>query len=276
MRVAAVQHDVAWEDRAATLARLEPQLQAAAGAGARLVVLTEMFPTGFSMEPERTAEPEGGPSTEFLRTQAPDGSWAFNAHRPVPSFMKNMGFEDYQQLGSHGAVESGLIARNAYELLRVYRFTGRPELLEGGRRALDRLAQFDVPRAAQGWEVHSEPVRLGRLLGNLLVNAVRYTPRGGIALRAAWRQEPGERLLEVSVTDTGPGIPREEHESIFQPYERGRVGRDSDSGGSGLGLAVVDRLVEELGLRVEVESITGHGSTFVVLVPATLLRRASA
>ena len=70
MRVAAVQHDVVWEDRAATLARLEPQLAAAAGAGARLVVLTEMFPTGFSMAPERTAEPEGGPSTEFLRTQA--------------------------------------------------------------------------------------------------------------------------------------------------------------------------------------------------------------
>jgi signal transduction histidine kinase len=128
--------------------------------------------------------------------------------------------------------------------------------------------------AAQGWEVHSEPVQLGRLLGNLLVNAVRYTPRGGIALRAAWRQEPGERLLEVSVTDTGPGIPREEQESIFQAYERGRAGRDSDSGGSGLGLAVVDRLVEELGLRVEVESITGRGSTFIILVPASLLRPA--
>jgi predicted amidohydrolase len=70
VKVAAVQHDVAWEDRETTLARLEPQLKAAAGAGARLVVLTEMFPTGFSMEPERVAEPEGGPSTEFLRTQA--------------------------------------------------------------------------------------------------------------------------------------------------------------------------------------------------------------
>src|SRR5439155_3728429 len=70
VRVAAVQHDVAWEDREATLARLEPQLKAAAGAGARLVVLTEMFPIGFSMEPERLAEPEDGPSAGFLRTQA--------------------------------------------------------------------------------------------------------------------------------------------------------------------------------------------------------------
>ena len=72
MKVAAVQHDVVWEDRDATLARLEPQVKAAAGTGARLVVLTEMFPTGFSTEPERVAEPEGGPTTEFLRTQAAD------------------------------------------------------------------------------------------------------------------------------------------------------------------------------------------------------------
>lgn len=76
MRIAAVQHDVVWEDRDATLARLEPQLAAAAATGARLVVLTEMFPTGFSMEPERVAEPEGGPTTEFLRTQAGElGVW---------------------------------------------------------------------------------------------------------------------------------------------------------------------------------------------------------
>ena len=76
MRVAGIQHDVAWEDRDATLARLEPQLKAAAGAGARLVVLTEMFPTGFSMQPERVAEAEGGPSTDFLRTQAAElGVW---------------------------------------------------------------------------------------------------------------------------------------------------------------------------------------------------------
>ena len=76
MKVAAVQHDVVWEDRAATFALLEPQLAAAAGAGARLVVLTEMFPTGFSMEPERVSEPEDGPSTAFLRSRAAElGVW---------------------------------------------------------------------------------------------------------------------------------------------------------------------------------------------------------
>ncbi|HVW34386.1 MAG TPA: carbon-nitrogen family hydrolase, partial [Acidimicrobiia bacterium] len=72
MKIAALQHDVVWEDGAATRARLEPQLRAAAGALARLIVLTEMFPTGFSMDPGRVAEPEGGPTTEWLRVQAGD------------------------------------------------------------------------------------------------------------------------------------------------------------------------------------------------------------
>ncbi|MCI0461748.1 MAG: HAMP domain-containing histidine kinase [Gemmataceae bacterium] len=127
--------------------------------------------------------------------------------------------------------------------------------------------------AAQGWEVHSNPMRLGRVVANLLANAVRYTPRGQIALRTAWREEKSERLLEIHVIDSGPGIGEEEHDSIFNAYERGKAAQ-SDSGGSGLGLAVVDRLVEELGLRVELESFSGHGSTFTLLVPGAMLRQA--
>jgi predicted amidohydrolase len=76
MRVAAVQHDVVWEDRAATLRHLEPLVGTAAAGGARLVVLTEMFPTGFSMDPTRVAEPEGGPATDWLvRRAAAEGVW---------------------------------------------------------------------------------------------------------------------------------------------------------------------------------------------------------
>ncbi|MGI8575397.1 MAG: carbon-nitrogen family hydrolase [Egibacteraceae bacterium] len=70
MRVAVVQHDIVWEDAQATCARLEPWIAAAAGAGARLIVLAEMFATGFSMHAERIAEPPGGPTTQFLCEQA--------------------------------------------------------------------------------------------------------------------------------------------------------------------------------------------------------------
>jgi predicted amidohydrolase len=70
VRVAVVQHDIVWEDKPANFARLAPQVAAAAAAGARLVVLTETFSTGFSMRVDRTAEPEGGPSSQFLAEQA--------------------------------------------------------------------------------------------------------------------------------------------------------------------------------------------------------------
>ena len=70
MRIAAVQHDIAWEDAATTRSRLEPWIAAAAGAGARLVALTEMFATGFSMATDRTAEPPDGPTTAWMVEQA--------------------------------------------------------------------------------------------------------------------------------------------------------------------------------------------------------------
>jgi predicted amidohydrolase len=70
MRVAAIQHDIAWEDPKANFAVLAPRIAGAAGAGARLIVLTEMYATGFSMHTDVTAEPVGGPATSFLVEQA--------------------------------------------------------------------------------------------------------------------------------------------------------------------------------------------------------------
>jgi predicted amidohydrolase len=75
MRIAAVQHDIVWEDRSANFARLAPWVAGAAGAGADLVLLTETFSTGFSMTPG-IGEPEGGPSAQFLQAQAAEhGVW---------------------------------------------------------------------------------------------------------------------------------------------------------------------------------------------------------
>jgi len=70
MRIAGVQLDIAWEDPQANYRRIRPWLGAAKAAGAGLVVLPEMFPCGFSMAAERVAEPVGGPSTQFLLTEA--------------------------------------------------------------------------------------------------------------------------------------------------------------------------------------------------------------
>jgi predicted amidohydrolase len=70
VKVAALQHDIVWEDRDATLAHVAPQIDAAAQDGAQLIVLTEHFATGFSMATDRIGEPEGGPTSEFLLAQA--------------------------------------------------------------------------------------------------------------------------------------------------------------------------------------------------------------
>jgi predicted amidohydrolase len=69
MKVAVVQHDIVWEDQPATFDRIEPQIAAAAAAGARLIVLSEMFSTGFSMSPS-IREEFNGPASRFLREQA--------------------------------------------------------------------------------------------------------------------------------------------------------------------------------------------------------------
>jgi predicted amidohydrolase len=70
VKVAGVQHDIVWEDRDANFARLAPLISEAASAGARLIVLTEMFSTGFSMAVDRVAEVADGPSARFLAEQA--------------------------------------------------------------------------------------------------------------------------------------------------------------------------------------------------------------
>ena len=64
MKVAAIQHDIVWEDAAATRRHVTPLIAQAAASGARLIALTEMFATGFSMQPERIAEDEGGPDRD--------------------------------------------------------------------------------------------------------------------------------------------------------------------------------------------------------------------
>jgi signal transduction histidine kinase len=129
--------------------------------------------------------------------------------------------------------------------------------------------------SAETLEMHADRSRLIRVLGNLLNNAIRYTPIGEVRLSAHWRIPEGkERSLILGVSDTGVGVPAEEQESIFQPFTRGKTGRESDSGGSGLGLTVVDRLLHELGVILEVASEEGKGSTFDLVVPGRLLREA--
>jgi NtrC-family two-component system sensor histidine kinase KinB len=100
---------------------------------------------------------------------------------------------------------------------------------------------------------------IGRVLQNLVDNACKFTPSGGlVGVTARVGESEGRRALLVSVTDTGSGIPDEIRNRLFQKFVRGQqMGR-----GSGLGLAFCKLAVEAHGGRIEVESASGRGTTF--------------
>lgn len=105
--------------------------------------------------------------------------------------------------------------------------------------------------------------RLLQIVGNLLANAVKFTPAGG---RIAVRLERAGSSARIRVTDTGKGIPGDVLPHIFNPFYRGE--RVRGQGGLGLGLAIVRRLVEAHGGSIEAESAGGgRGATFTVVLP---------
>lgn len=114
--------------------------------------------------------------------------------------------------------------------------------------------------------LHADPLRLAQILGNLVENALRYTPAGGsVTLSAAVVGAP--QMLRLTVADTGPGMAAEEAARIFERFYRTDRARTRETGGSGLGLAIVQRLVAAQGGSVSVESELGRGSRFHVLLP---------
>jgi PAS domain S-box-containing protein len=107
--------------------------------------------------------------------------------------------------------------------------------------------------------------RLLQVLTNLLSNAAKFTREGRIELHATSVVDDGVASLRWSVRDTGRGIPSEDLERIFAPFDQGSAAASAQ--GSGLGLAITERIVSTLGGRVEVRSTVGVGSEFCVTVP---------
>jgi PAS domain S-box-containing protein len=117
----------------------------------------------------------------------------------------------------------------------------------------------DVPTA-----VEADRLRIKQILVNLLSNAIKFTPEGGrIRVEARVR----DSFVVVSVTDTGIGIPVEEHDSIFDKFHQVGETTKGVREGTGLGLAITKRLVEQHGGRISVESEPRRGSTFVFTLP---------
>lgn len=129
--------------------------------------------------------------------------------------------------------------------------------------AQEKRQQWIVELSPTLANLEADPDRLAQALGNLINNAIRYTPVGGIIRVRAFTSE-GE--FHFSVCDSGPGISQEELTRIFEPFERGSAARRFPQG-MGLGLTIARDLIYAHQGRIDVESAPGRGCCFNVTLP---------
>ena len=126
-------------------------------------------------------------------------------------------------------------------------------------------------RTAGDAVVHVDTERLGQVLDNLLRNALRHTPPGGAVVVSALRA--GEEV-QVTVTDSGDGIPAEQLSHVFERFYRGDTARDRDHGGSGIGLTISRAIADAHGGSLTASSEgRGRGSSFTLRLPVRARQR---
>jgi signal transduction histidine kinase len=133
--------------------------------------------------------------------------------------------------------------------------------------AVEKGISMDISHANGERTAWADRDKVTQVLTNLIINAVKFSPAGG-SLRLGMAPASDGSFLEVSVSDTGPGIAPTEVERIFQEfYQISQPGREKTAG-VGLGLAISKKLVEMHGGKIRVESVPGRGSTFFFTLPA--------
>jgi two-component system capsular synthesis sensor histidine kinase RcsC len=117
-------------------------------------------------------------------------------------------------------------------------------------------------RAIPSW-LYFDPIRVSQIVDNLLSNAFKFTQSGKIIMRASWIKSN----LEISIVDSGIGIPDELRQRLFQPFTQGDSNRLAQARGTGLGLSICARLCKLMKGRVALESTVGVGTRIVVTLP---------
>ncbi len=160
-------------------------------------------------------------------------------------------------------IEAGLIQYKfiALDLTDLIHYFSDIFSKESAAKEIDRKTKIEdnLPRVKGDWD------RLGQVLSNILGNAIKFTPKGGMITIEAKRL--GEKEIVVAVSDNGPGIPVELHEKIFNLFYQSDDSDIKAKGGTGLGLFIAREIVKKHGGRIWVDSELGRGSTFYFTLP---------
>jgi signal transduction histidine kinase/HPt (histidine-containing phosphotransfer) domain-containing protein len=135
--------------------------------------------------------------------------------------------------------------------------------MQAREKGLDFEIQYEYPMARL---ISTDPLRLKQILMNLATNAVKFTEKGFVRVTAAY--EPASRQFVVQVADSGIGISLEQREQLFQAFSQADSSTTREYGGTGLGLYISQRLARMLGGGIELDSVLGVGSRFVLRVDA--------
>ncbi len=246
----------------------------------------------------------GGPDRERARPETPiaekrdSGALAFMAHELRTPLSAIIGMADLlrdSQLSDDQRDMLEIMGRSAAALIEIVNGVLDLEKLEAGKLQLEQrtfspadcieecvtllaasaakkhidLGYFvdeSVPTLIQG-----DPVRLRQTLINVLGNALKFTEVGQVVLTVTGARGPDDGCeLRFSIADSGPGIPAEQMDTIFEPYAQAEASTSRRFGGTGLGLPITQRLVSLMGGSIWMESEVGSGSTFHFTLPAPI------
>ena len=127
-------------------------------------------------------------------------------------------------------------------------------------KAEERGVQLTLAAVDEIPQVQADPEKISWVVGQLLDNAIKFTPSGGSVVVNI--KEEGNNLVQISMIDTGIGIPPERLNEIFEPFHQLDASSTRHYGGTGLGLSLVRQIVEAHGSLLDVQSVEGKGSVF--------------
>jgi signal transduction histidine kinase len=233
---------------------------------------------------KEAAEQANLSKTRFLAAASHDVLQPLNAaHLSISALADLQTTEDGRRLAAQvsRALETMEdVLRTLLDISKLDAGVVRPEISDVELQPLFRslMSDFSPVAAKKGLQLRFRPtdavIRTDRMLyrrvlQNIISNALRYTVKGGVIVGT--RRKAGR--VAVVVADTGIGIPQEQYEAVYEEFQRGRNAGEAErsSGGLGLGLAIVRRLVSALGHDISFTSRLGKGTVFQVsAIPATL------